>query len=37
VDEEKAGAWDPGTEYEDYQWWLARSEDSGWEIVTMGY
>ena len=32
-----AGAWEPDKEYEDYQWWLARSEDSGWEIVSTGY
>ena len=27
------GTWEPDTEYEDYQWWLARSEDGDWEIV----
>ena len=32
-----SGAWEPDMEYTDYQWWLARSEDGGWEIVTMGY
>ena len=30
-------AWEPDTEYTDYQWWLARSEGGGWEIVTGGY
>ena len=34
---EDSGAWEPDEEYEDYQWWLARSEDSGWEIVSTGY
>ena len=29
-------AWEPDTEYTDYQWWLARTEDGGWEIVTFG-
>ena len=24
-------------EYTDYQWWLARTEDGGWEVVTYGY
>lgn len=24
-------------DYTDYQWWLARTADSGWEIVTFGY
>ena len=23
--------------YTDYQWWLAKTEDDGWEIVTFGY
>ena len=34
---EEAGAWEPDEEYTDYQWWLARTEDGGWEIVTWGY
>ena len=25
------------SDYNDYQWWLARTADSGWEIVTFGY
>ncbi|MBR1749265.1 MAG: M15 family metallopeptidase [Ruminococcus sp.] len=24
-------------DYTDFQWWLARTEDDGWEIVTFGY
>ena len=24
-------------EYKDYQWWLAKTDDDGWEIVTFGY
>ncbi len=35
--EEGLYAWEPDTEYTDYQWWLARSENGGWVIVTMGY
>ena len=30
-------AWEPDMEYKDYQWWLARLEDGGWEIVSWGY
>lgn len=25
------------SDYKDYQWWLARTADGGWEIVTFGY
>ena len=28
---------DPDTEYEDYQWWLARVDGGNWEIVDAGY
>ena len=31
-----SGALEPDTEYDGYQWWLARTEDGGWEIVTWG-
>lgn len=31
------GAWNADQEYEDYQWWLARTADGDWEIVTTGY
>ena len=34
--EEQAGAWEADEECTDYEWWLARSEGSGWEIVTQG-
>ena len=34
---EPVGAWNPDTEYTDWQWWLARTEDGGWEIMTWGY
>ena len=30
-------AWTANAEYTDYQWWLARSADGGWDIVTCGY
>ena len=28
---------EPDRDYTDYQWWLARTADSGWEIVSFGY
>ncbi len=31
------GAWDPDTDYTDYQWWLARTDGGDWEIVSFGY
>ena len=35
--EEESGSWEPDHEYEDYQFWLARTEDSGWQVVSWGY
>lgn len=39
VEEEdlKETAWEPDTEYKDYQWTLARAQGGDWELVTMGY
>ena len=34
--EEGSGAWEPDHEYENYQFWLARTEDGGWQVVTSG-
>ena len=34
---EQIGAWEADREYTDYQWWLARSADGGWDIITFGY
>lgn len=34
---EGGGAWEPDTEYEDYQFWLGRTQEGGWDIVTYGY
>lgn len=31
------GAWEPDMEYTDYQFWLACTQDGGWEIVSFGY
>ena len=30
-------AWEQDSEYRDYQWWLARKRDGGWEVVSWGY
>ena len=32
-----SGAWEKDKEYEDWQWWLARTEGGEWELVTWGY
>ena len=34
---EAVGAWEPDTEYTDYQWWLARSEGGAWTLMGWGY
>ena len=30
-------AWEQDTEYTDYQWWLARAADGGWQLLSWGY
>ena len=39
VEEEqlKDTAWEPDTEYTDYQWWLARTDGGNWELISSGY
>ena len=37
VDSGDGSAWEPDTEYTDYQWWLAREEGKGWQLLTWGY
>ena len=34
---EAYGAWEANLEYENYQWWLGRSADSGWDLFSTGY
>ena len=34
---EESGAWEPDTEYSNWQWWLARAEGGDWELLTWGY
>ncbi|MBQ6059362.1 MAG: hypothetical protein IJL39_04830 [Clostridia bacterium] len=33
----ESGAWEPNQEYTDYQWWLARTEAGGWQLLSWGY
>ena len=35
--EEGPYAWEPDTEYTDYQWWLALTDGGDWELVSWGY
>ncbi|MBQ9001097.1 MAG: M15 family metallopeptidase [Eggerthellaceae bacterium] len=37
VTEDEPSAWALDTEYTDYQWWLARTGDDGWQLVSSGY
>ncbi len=35
---EDAGAeWNPDTDYEDFQWWLARTDNGEWKLLTGGW
>ncbi|MBR1708601.1 MAG: hypothetical protein IJ719_07230 [Clostridia bacterium] len=34
---EEDTAWEPDAEYTDYQWWLARSAEGSWQLLTWGY
>ena len=34
---EGGGVWEPDTDYDDYQWWLARKDGGDWELLTWGY
>jgi len=31
------GAWNADQEYTDWQWWLARTENGPWKLMTWGY
>jgi hypothetical protein len=37
TDAEADGAWEPETEYNDYEWWLARTEGGQWQLMSWGY
>lgn len=30
-------AWEPDSEYTDWQWWLARKDNDQWDLLTWGY
>ena len=34
---EDVGAWEPDMEYTGWQWWLARTDEGSWELLTWGY
>ena len=34
---EQVGAWEADAEYTDYQWWLARTADGAWDVLTWGF
>lgn len=31
------GAWNPNSEYTNWEWWLARSDNGEWNLMTWGY
>lgn len=31
------GAWEADTEYRNWQWWLARTDDGEWNLMTWGF
>lgn len=31
------GNWNADTDYDDYQWWLARTDNGEWELLSWGY
>lgn len=37
VGENAGPEWDVNTDYNDYQWWLAREEGGGWQLLSWGY
>ena len=35
--EEGGDVWEPGEKLTDYEWWLARTAEGGWQMITWGY
>lgn len=31
------GQWNEDTDYNDYQWWLVRTDDGEWQLLSWGY
>ena len=36
-DDTDGTTFNPNQDYTDYQWWLSKSDDEGWDIVELGY
>ena len=34
---EGGGAWEENREYTGWNWWLARTDDGDWDLLTWGY
>ena len=37
TDKENTGSLEPDSDYNDYQWWLAKEDGGDWELLTYGY
>ncbi|MBE5969981.1 MAG: D-alanyl-D-alanine carboxypeptidase family protein [Lachnospiraceae bacterium] len=37
TESENTGTLNPDSEYNDYEWWLAKEDGGDWEVVTFGY
>lgn len=35
--ENAPGCWNEDTDYKDFQWWLVRTGDGGWQLLSWGY
>lgn len=35
--EDASAGWNADSDYQDYRWWLVRTDDSGWEVLATGY
>lgn len=37
VSDDSKTTFNAGEDYKDYQWWLARTEEGGWQLLSWGY
>ena len=37
AEEAEGTAWEPDTDYEDWEWYLARTDGGEWQLLTFGY
>ena len=37
VEQDEPSAWEPDTDYTDWNWWLARTDGGEWQLLTSGY